>query len=346
MLQELRSVLINRGLISVTVKDSRGCSAMASSSSSIPDLGISYKLIDCNKKSYQFDALIVNEATENYSYLWDFGDGSTASTKTAQHQFSSAGIHTVQLTLVGKSCTITYAKAIIVEAIPTLTIAPEPKLCKGDSITIKANGANVFKWNDGSVSDTLVIKRDGDYSLKGTTPAGCYNTLAFAATYYPTHEYPIISDKNNVTLKDPTINLWSDDHPALYYFWNFGDSTSTSGWKQTHTYNITKDGYFDILLNTTDMYGCKSVTSKRVWIINDTDLNTFTPNNDGYNDIFLKGWHIKVYNRNGVLMYEGDNGWDGTFKGKLVSPDTYFYVVYYMSANGTKTKEGYVTVVR
>jgi gliding motility-associated-like protein len=334
------------GLISVTVKDSRGCSAMASTLSSIPDLGISYKLLDCNTKSYQFDASIVNETTENYSYLWNFGDGSTATTKSAQHQFLSAGTHTVQLTLVGKSCTITYSKAIIVEAIPTLSITPEPKLCKGDSITIKASGANVYKWNEGSVSDTLVIKRDGDYSVKGTTTAGCYNTLAFAATYYPTHEYPIISDKNNVTLKDPTINLWSDDHPALYYFWNFGDSTSTSGWKQTHTYNITKDGYFDILLNTTDMYGCKSVTSKRVWIINDTDLNTFTPNNDGYNDIFLKGWHIKVYNRNGTLMYEGDNGWDGTYKGKLVSPDTYFYVVYYMSANGSKTKEGYVTVVR
>lgn len=334
------------GLISVTVKDSRGCSAMASSSSSIPDLGISYKLIDCNKKSYQFDALTVNEATENYSYLWNFGDGSTATTKSAQHQFSSAGIHNVQLTVTGKSCSTTYSKAIIVEAIPTLTIAPEPKLCKGDSITIKASGADIFKWNDGSVSDSLVIKRAGDYSVKGTTTTGCYNTLAFAATYYPSHEYPILSDKNNVTLKDPTINLWSDDHPALYYLWNFGDSTSTSGWKQTHTYNITKEGYYDILLNTTDMNGCKSATSKRVWIVNDTDLNTFTPNNDGYNDIFLKGWHIKVYNRNGVLVYEGNNGWDGTYKGKLVSPDTYFYVVYYMSANGTKTKEGYVTVVR
>lgn len=334
------------GLISVTVKDSRGCSAMVSSSSSIPDLGITYKLLDCNTKSYQFDALVVNEATENYSYLWNFGDGSTATTKSAQHQFSSAGIHNVQLTLTGKSCTITHTKAIIVEAIPTLSIAPEPKLCKGDSITIKASGADLFKWNNGSVSDSIVIKRDGDYSVKGTTTAGCYNTLAFAATYYPSHEYPILSDKNNVTLKDPTINLWSDDHPALYYLWNFGDSTSTSGWKQTHTYNITQEGYFDILLNTTDMYGCKSTSSKRVWIINDTDLNTFTPNNDGYNDIFLKGWHIKVYNRNGVLVYEGDNGWDGTYKGKLVSPDTYFYIVYYMSASGTKTKEGYVTVVR
>ncbi|GAT62636.1 PKD domain-containing protein [Paludibacter jiangxiensis] len=334
------------GLISVTVKDSRGCSANVSTSSVIPELGISYKLIDCNKKSYQFDALIVNEATENYSYLWKFGDGSTATTQSVQHQFSSAGIYNVQLTVTGKSCTNIYSKAIMVEAIPTLTIAPEPKLCKGDSITIQASGADIFKWNDGSVSDSLVIRRDGDYSVKGMTTAGCYNTLAFTATYYPSHEYPILSDKNNVTLKDPTINLWSDDHPALYYLWNFGDSSSAGGWKQTHTYNIAKDGYYDILLNTTDMYGCKSTTSKRVWIINDTDLNTFTPNNDGYNDIFLKGWHIKVYNRNGVLVYEGNNGWDGTYKGKLVSPDTYFYIVYYMSANGTKTKEGYVTVVR
>ena len=40
--------------------------------------------------------------------------------------------------------------------------------------------------------------------------------------------------------------------------------------------------------------------------------NAFTPNGDGINGVFMPGWNMKVYNRNGILVYEGDKGWDGT----------------------------------
>jgi gliding motility-associated-like protein len=178
------------------------------------------------------------------------------------------------------------------------------------------------------------------------TTAGCYDSLTFATTYYPMYSYPILSDKNEVSTKEPTINLWSDDHPALHYLWNFGDNTTAECNNQTHTYNILKGGYYDVVLTTTDLNGCKSSSSKRVWIINNNSLNTFSPNGDGLNDVFLKGWHLKIYNRNGVLISDSSDGWDGTYHGKLVSPDTYFYVLYYLTESGTKTKEGYVTLVR
>jgi gliding motility-associated-like protein len=70
--------------------------------------------------------------------------------------------------------------------------------------------------------------------------------------------------------------------------------------------------------------------------------NTFTPNGDGYNDKFIisgKGLglisHMTVFNRWGQIMYDAQNipandmsyGWDGTFKGEVLPPDVYMYVV-------------------
>jgi gliding motility-associated-like protein len=97
--------------------------------------------------------------------------------------------------------------------------------------------------------------------------------------------------------------------------------------------------YTDILVSKN---GCDSVVVTTLKII---DLpNTITPNMDGKNDIFLEGRHIKIYNRNGILLYEGNNGWDGTHNGIPVTQDTYFFVLYFESES--KTKEGYITVVR
>jgi hypothetical protein len=59
--------------------------------------------------------------------------------------------------------------------------------------------------------------------------------------------------------------------------------------------------------------------------------NAFTPyNNDMLNDKFAEGYKIKVFNKRGQLMYESDNGWNGTYKetGRLVNPGIYYYVVY------------------
>ncbi|MGI6339595.1 MAG: gliding motility-associated C-terminal domain-containing protein [Bacteroidales bacterium] len=63
--------------------------------------------------------------------------------------------------------------------------------------------------------------------------------------------------------------------------------------------------------------------------------NVFTPNGDDINDWFVartsglvEKVDMKIFNRNGVLVYQTDNpkiNWDGTYKGRIVSPGVYFY---------------------
>ena len=84
--------------------------------------------------------------------------------------------------------------------------------------------------------------------------------------------------------------------------------------------------------------------------------NTFTPNNDGKNDILyvygntIAKMRLRVYNQWGQFLYESlniQNGWDGTYKGQMQPNGVY---VYYLEAefnDGTKaTKKGTITLLR
>jgi len=86
------------------------------------------------------------------------------------------------------------------------------------------------------------------------------------------------------------------------------------------------------------------------WALNEFDLkmpNAFTPDNDGTNDVFLKGYKVKIINRWGQLLYEGNDGWDGSLEnGKKASPGTYYYIATIPdSDNVAKDITGVITLV-
>jgi len=113
-------------------------------------------------------------------------------------------------------------------------------------------------------------------------------------------------------------------------------------------------------------YGCKSYDTVTVNVLCDESQlfipNTFTPNNDGENDIFYpRGAGLKsissfrVYNRWGEVVFEKRNiqlndasaGWDGTYKGQLLNPDAFVYVIDGVCERGEAISwKGDVTIVR
>jgi gliding motility-associated-like protein len=71
----------------------------------------------------------------------------------------------------------------------------------------------------------------------------------------------------------------------------------------------------------------------------------FTPNGDGVNDIFMQEYKAVIFDRLGIEIYRGNNGWDGTYQGKVVAADIYFYKLEYTDGNGSvKILTGYVGV--
>lgn len=87
--------------------------------------------------------------------------------------------------------------------------------------------------------------------------------------------------------------------------------------------------------------------------------NVFTPNNDRFNDRLIaktsglvEKVDFKLFNRSGLLIFSTDNpriDWDGTYKGRIVSPGVYFYTcdIYERRIAGIEQshKTGFVHVI-
>lgn len=333
------------GLVLLNVVDALGCTSKYTFISDIPVLGIKYELLDCNTRKYQFKAIVPDE-NEVYIYSWDFGDGVSSTIRNPEHTFAIPGDFRVTLKYESANCVSQFADVVSVESLPVLQLDKLPTFCTGDSILLHVSGADAYRWSNGSEGNSLLVRQVGDYSVTGASKAGCTSTLNFKATNFESYNYTIQSDKDEITTENPSIQLWSESITYSKYFWDFGDGKSDEGNNLTHYYDNLKDGYYEVKLKVENPNGCNEYTTKKIWTNNISKSNVFTPNGDGINDVFMKGWHIKVYNRNGFLLYDGATGWDGTHNGRPVSNDTYFYVLYVTASNGVKTDTGFITVVR
>ena len=82
--------------------------------------------------------------------------------------------------------------------------------------------------------------------------------------------------------------------------------------------------------------------------------NTFSPNNDGINDVWLIKYletypssRVQVFTRTGASVFESrgyTKPWNGTRNGQPLPVDTYYYIIE--PGNGGKPFTGYVTIVK
>jgi gliding motility-associated-like protein len=339
------------GTVVLKVIDSANCSAIKTFQTKIPKLGISDSLLNCNQRKYQFKALVANEGLEVYSYKWDFGDSTSSTLKEPEHSFSTAGIFKVSLSITNltNQCESVYEQIIDVEPRPNVKIEGPEKFCEGNSIVLNAKGTDIYTWSDGTKKDNILITQEGIYGVTGSSVAGCSNTDTYSVSFFDPIIYSIQSDKKEVTFEDRKVIFSAKYTPDTYYTWDFGDNTlklegvGISN-PPPHQFNINGDGHFDVKLTVTNPNLCIEEDSVEIGVNLISIPNTFTPNGDGKNDFYLEGWNKKIFNRNGVLMFEGVDGWDGNYKGKPVANDTYFVVVYDSAKTGSTPITSFITV--
>lgn len=105
------------------------------------------------------------------------------------------------------------------------------------------------------------------------------------------------------------------------------------------TYQLKDDAYgiFKFGVVVDNMY-CGDITSgkRKITVADYTEVpNIITPyNSNGKNDVFMgpkdgkPGYKVEIYNRYQQLIFEGDEGWDGIYRGYMAEPGTYFYRVH------------------
>jgi gliding motility-associated-like protein len=103
----------------------------------------------------------------------------------------------------------------------------------------------------------------------------------------------------------------------------------------------------------TDRNSCRIAYETNV-IVDVPFPTVFTPDGDGVNDVFLGGekfrnreFHLEVSNRWGSLLYSGESGWDGTYRGNKAPPGTYLYtLILKMEDGSSRTVKNTVILIR
>lgn len=130
--------------------------------------------------------------------------------------------------------------------------------------------------------------------------------------------------------------------------------------EQNLDYSFTEEGTYYIRFVGSNADGtCEAYGETYTVSIGSSELripNAFTPNDDGINDEWKVGYRsllsfrCTIFDRYGTEIISFDDptkGWDGKYKGKLVKPGVYYYVVEAVGADGkTYKKGGDINIIR
>jgi gliding motility-associated-like protein len=149
------------------------------------------------------------------------------------------------------------------------------------------------------------------------------------------------------------------------FLWDFGNNTTSTEYNPVITYNYP--GTYIVHLYVKDPARCNvwDTVAKRITVsgwcaaCQSDDVfvpNTFTPNDDGENDILyvrsndVEELYFAVYNRWGQMVFETTDitkGWDGIYKGMKADPAVFAWYLRAKCYNGDELKKkGNTTLIR
>ena len=189
--------------------------------------------------------------------------------------------------------------------------------CPDDNVQIDAGAGFIYNWSTGETSQIINVFNDGVYSVEILSEGGC--------TLYDT-TIVHFNEINLSLIEDTSIcegHILLDAYQeGANYLWTNGDTTSSIFVSEPGEYGV------DVFVN-----GC--VHSDKVLIENSCSStvyvpNSFTPNGDGMNEVFLpitnsiSCYSLTIYNRWGEIIFESYNaaiGWDGSYAEGGLAPD-------------------------
>jgi gliding motility-associated-like protein len=211
-----------------------------------------------------------------------------------------------------------------------------------------------YVWNDGfeTLDDSIHVRNDlygtltvsganvrPSYGVEVSDSVGCTKIIGQIDIIEPDHPLSVTFEAHDETYQNGQdgkilttvtggiLNCVTDadflcNEEPLYLY----------QWKDVPAFRY-KDRYYlehgEYTLTVTDGWGCVITNTLLIgepMVIDDLP-NVFTPDGDGINDVFLPNFNIEIYNRWGMLLYKGRDGWDGRYKGQMMPAGTYFYIL-------------------
>ena len=200
----------------------------------------------------------------------------------------------------------------------------------GNDINIANPEDYDFIWSTGETTQTIEVNEQGLYTLSLLLKeSGCGRDLSFNVEKFEAPEITEINIKNSGSDNEITITTNSMDDTTLFALDNIGGPyQSNPVFREvpggSHTIYVKNEQACEVSEMSISLYGHPEF---------------FTPNNDGYNDIWRPydipepGYGIKgilIFDRYGKLLVQlpaNTKGWDGNFNGNPMPSNDYWFEV-------------------
>lgn len=259
---------------------------------------------------------------------------------------------------------ITYSDGTLTVNKASLTITATNQVkCEGTGVSIPTNAYTVNGLlNNDQVSGVILssiasstIATAGTYPIEpsGATGLGLDNyTINYVNGVFTVRALPAVTASSNVSSisKGGFITLTATG--TGNFRWSPVNNVTNPNNAVT-TARVTANTTYTVQL--TDANGCVNNASVTVNAIEDLLVEVplaFTPNGDGINDRFIirnldqyPQNTLQVFDRTGKLIYRRENynnDWNGMVNGKMITRDTYFYI---LTIKDKVVKKGAVTIV-
>ena len=198
-------------------------------------------------------------------------------------------------------------------------------LCDGTSTNLSvASGFSSYLWDTGANSNTIAVTTPGNHSVTVTNTNGCTKTKKF-----------IVTASGIATITGATINDFAgNENSVLIQYTGVGNyefSLDGSYFQDNPLFDGIAPENYSVFAR--DKNGCGLSIPYVIYVLDYPRY--FTPNGDGYNDV----WEIKnldlfpkatitIFDRYGKLLKQlnsNSSGWDGKFNGHELPADDYWF---------------------
>lgn len=208
---------------------------------------------------------IISNTTAD-SVKWNFGDpasgaGNFSSSSTPNHQYSSSGIYTVELSYFVNSIKNIVKKDIQLISMNKIELGNDTVFCEGNELKIDLiNTGGTVLWSDGSNNKVKIIKVSGNYSVRVTNSCGiASDTISVTVTDCSKKiEIPNVFTPNSDNINDYWVikNIELYPRVEVYVYTRWGNRVFKSRgyeypWDGTFNGKMLPTGcyYYIIILN-------------------------------------------------------------------------------------------------
>lgn len=327
------------GIYSVTATDTNACTYSATHFLNVypnPIITLNDTLI-CN----QTEHTLFGPAGMN-NYVWS---NNTFTQNTTIHQ---SGQYSLTVT-DENGCQTTQSATINFGSTTVINLGNDTVFCESD-FTLTLNPGNTFStyvWSTGQNTPSIQVNQAGIYSVTVSDDTGC--TANSSITVSVTPLLPIDLGEDLSICNTESLILDAGQNIGNYpYTWSNGAQTSSISVNQAGIYWVKYGDDNCMESDTIEIIDCPDIIVP----------NVFTPNGDGYNDLFIpkasaiESFVMIIYNRWGTPLFETTDyvtGWDGKLNGKEVSEGVYYWIIRYrerFSDSEEKRISGSVSLIR